>query len=140
MGPSDLSPAAGKALSFWPSHPVSPGVSLSRAAKAMPAGRLQGTTMTRLADEEFALIVADRHIADALQRIAKQERRVQDHREKGIESMHSDELLRAMREALCTFREHRRLIQEEIERQRRFLAPSVAGSQCRRSGVTSTDS
>jgi hypothetical protein len=77
--------------------------------------------MPPLTNEESALVLADRHIAEALQRIALQEKRVSDQKECGRDSPQSEQLLCIMRDILCSFKEHRRQIAEELERERRHL-------------------
>ena len=77
--------------------------------------------MPPLTNEESALVLADRHIAEALQRIALQEKRVSDQKECGRDSSQSEQLLCIMRDILCSFTEHRRQIAEELERERRHL-------------------
>jgi hypothetical protein len=73
------------------------------------------------ANEESALALADRHIVEALRRIALQEKRVYAQQKNGRDSSQSEELLRIMRDILCSFTEHRRLIEIEVERERRML-------------------
>ena len=77
--------------------------------------------MSLLTTEEAALALADRHIGEALQRIALQEERVHEQQKHGRDSSQSETLLRIMRDILCSFSEHRRQIEEEVERQRRLL-------------------
>jgi len=73
------------------------------------------------ANEESALTLADRHIVEALRRIALQEKRVHVHQKNGRDTSQSEELLRIMRDILYSFTEHRRLIEIEVERERRML-------------------
>ncbi|WP_248324108.1 hypothetical protein [Caballeronia sp. Sq4a] len=77
--------------------------------------------MTLLAREESALVLADRHISEALQRIALQEKRVTEQQERGQDSSQGEKLLSIMRDVLCSFMDHRRQIEEELERERRLL-------------------
>jgi hypothetical protein len=77
--------------------------------------------MSLLTNEESALVLADRHIVEALRRIALQEKRVSDQKECGRDSSQSEHLLCIMRDILCSFTEHRRQIEEELERERRYL-------------------
>lgn len=77
--------------------------------------------MTHLTKEESALVLADRHIVEALQRIALQEKRVHGQQKCGRDSSQSEKLLCIMRDVLCSFTAHRRLIEEELERERRLL-------------------
>lgn len=81
-------------------------------------------TLTRLTREEFALVLADRHIREALQRIVLQEKRVHEQQECGRDSSQAEKLLCLTRDVLCSFTEHRRLIEEELERERRLLKNS----------------
>jgi hypothetical protein len=74
-----------------------------------------------LRTEESALALADRHIVEALQRIALQQKRVSDQKKCGRDSSQSEQLLCIMRDILCSFTEHRRQIEEELERERRLL-------------------
>ena len=71
--------------------------------------------------KESALVLADRQIAEALRRIAQQEMRVSDQKECGRDSSHSEQLLYIMRDFLCSFTEHRRQLEEDLERERRYL-------------------
>ncbi|MBB5509043.1 hypothetical protein [Paraburkholderia atlantica] len=82
-----------------------------------------GAPMTLLTMEESALALADRHIVEALQRIALQEKRVHDQQKYGRDSSQSEKLLCIMRDILCSFTEHRRQIEEELERERRLPKP-----------------
>jgi len=77
--------------------------------------------MTLLTTEESALMLADHHIREALQRIAMQEKRVHEQLQCGQHSLQAEELLRLMLDALCLFAEHRRQIEEELGRERRLL-------------------
>lgn len=76
--------------------------------------------MTLLTKQESTLALADRHIVEALQRIARQEKRAHDQRKCGGDSSQSEKLLCIMQDVLCSFTEHRRQIYEELERERRL--------------------
>ncbi|BBQ02396.1 hypothetical protein BSFA1_75240 (plasmid) [Burkholderia sp. SFA1] len=66
-------------------------------------------------------MLADRQFAEALRRIAQQEMRVSDQKEFGRDSSHSEQLLYIMRDILCSFTEHGRQLEEDLERERRYL-------------------
>lgn len=67
-------------------------------------------------EPESALSVSDRRIAEALQRIAQQEERVQFQQKNGRDSFQGERLLCVMRDILSAFIEHRRLLEAERER------------------------
>jgi len=77
--------------------------------------------MTLMTKETSALVLADHHIVEALQRIALQERRVNDQKKCSRDSSQSEKLLCIMRDILCSFMERRRQIEEELEKERRLL-------------------
>ena len=47
--------------------------------------------------------------------------RVSDQKECGRDSSHSEQLLYIMRDILCSFTEHGRQLEEDLERERRYL-------------------
>lgn len=70
--------------------------------------------MSRLVNERAALLEADRHLRTAVYLIAAQERRVEQHRAAGLQTIQSEELLRTMNAILRTFIAHRQQILSAI--------------------------
>lgn len=71
-----------------------------------------------LMSEEDHLALADRHIAEALQRIAEQEVRLRTARSTGVDAVEGQRLLSNFRTTLDEMRVHRTLIIDAIERKR----------------------
>ncbi|CAH2803605.1 MAG: unnamed protein product [uncultured Paraburkholderia sp.] len=67
----------------------------------------QELTMIHPEQEQSMLALADRHIAEAKDRIAVQQKRVQDRQRKGADSSQSEKLLRNMQNILQSFTQHR---------------------------------
>ena len=76
--------------------------------------------MRNLRLEENELTLADRHIADGNERIARLTRLLERQKEAGVDTDRCENLISLMQSVLETFSSHRQLIVQEIERLRQL--------------------